>query len=407
MGKVCSTIHIGPILRILLKRARSNRRLGSYDYLFVLPAVPRGPASGGYRVVYELSRRLSRDGFRAGLVFLVDNRFIGRSESPRQWLHRFPLSVARALRDEIYIETVRRTEDLWGVDLIASVSVNRIDTRRVFATHFSTAFFVAHCAATIEKFYLIEHSEDDPSYSGKLSQVASLTYSLPLRKIVTNRKMYDRFRNEDPLFLQLGFESDFYKLSKPIESRGACILIPLLKKESKGSVYGIKALQGLKLEAPGLSVLSYGDLEPSEVPSSVDYYFGPHSTSAYSGPRNPVLKNMYNSAAVFVLPSLIEGFSLPTLEAMHCGCAVVVTDNGGIKEYVKNGVNGVIVPPGDSLSIQKEVSTLLLDPKRRIELAHEGMRTAESFSFDQSYSSFLSIMGENVPKSQHRPNAMI
>src|SRR6267143_679250 len=330
MGKVSSTIHVGPIVRMLLKRARPNRRFSSYDYLFVLPAVPRGSASGGYRVVYELSRRLSQDGFRVVLVFLVDNRLIGRSESRRQWLHRFPLSVALVLRDESYLETVRKTEDLWGVDLLASSSINHIDTRRVFATHFSTAFIVAQYAAAPEKFYLIEHPEDDPSYSGKLSQVASLTYSLPLRKIVTNRKMYERFHNENPLFLQLGFESEFFKLSKPIENRGSCILIPLLKNESKGSVYGINALRGLKLEDPGISILSYGDLEPSEVPSSVDYYFGQHAIRAYSGPRNPVLKNMYNTAAVFVLPSLIEGFSLPTLEAMHCGCAVVVTDNGGV-----------------------------------------------------------------------------
>ncbi len=392
MGKVSSTINVGPVLRMMLKSARSNRRFGSYDYLFVLPAVPHGPASGGYRVVYELSRRLSRDGFRAGLVFLVDNRFIGISESRRQWLHRFPLSVARVLRDESYLETVRKTEDLWGVDLIASDSINRIDTRRVFATHFSTAFLVAHYAATTEKFYLIEHAEDDPSYSGKLSQIASLTYSLPLRKIVTNRKMYDRFRNENPLFLQLGFESDFYTLSKPIESRGGCVLIPLLKSESKGSVYGTNALGALKLEDPGISILSYGDLEPSEVPSFVDCYFGQHSIRAYSGPRNPVLKNMYNTAAVFVLPSLIEGFSLPTLEAMHCGCAVVVTDNGGVNEYVRDGVNGVIVPVRDSESIKSAVTILLKNHTRRIQLARNALETSERFSFEKSYQSFQSIM---------------
>lgn len=379
-------------MRMLLKRARPNRRFGSYDYLFVLPAVPRGPASGGYRVVYEISRRLSRDGFKVGLVFLVDNRFIGRYEGRKQWLHRFPLSVARVIRDESYLETVRRTEDLWGVDLIASSNIDRIDTRRVFATHFSTAFIVSQYSATPEKFYLIEHSEDDPSYSGKLSQIASLTYSLSLRKIVTNRKMYERFRNDNPLFLQIGFESDFYKLSKPIESRGACVLIPLLKNESKGAVYGINALGGLKLEDPGLIVLSYGDLEPSEVPSSVDYYFGQHSVRAYSGPRNPVLKNMYNTAAVFVLPSLIEGFSLPTLEAMHCGCAVVVTDNGGINEYVRDGVNGVIVPTGDSESLKNEVTILLKDPTRRIHLARNALETSERFSLENSYQSFQSIM---------------
>ena len=44
----------------------------------------------------------------------------------------------------------------------------------------------------------------------------------------------------------------------------------------------------------------------------------------------------------------VEGMPLPPLEAMACGCAVVVTDNGGINEYIKDGVNGLICPIRDS-----------------------------------------------------------
>ncbi len=366
-----------------------------YDFLFVLPWVHWAPPAGGYRVVYELARRLSRDGFDTGVLFLSNNIYKSHHNFfVKRLLNRHvpPFSTRRRRIEESLVSTIAEKEDFHRVQLIVSSGLNSIKARRVFATHFSTAYYTNRYVGNAEKYYLIEHSEDNPSYSGTLSSVARRSYSLPLRKIVTNRKMFIRFEQENPLFLRLGFANDFYKLTNPVEARGRTILFPLLQNESKGGVFGIEAMRLLRAEIPEVEILSFGDWPESRLPPFISEYFGHFSQGSYSGPRNQNLLRLYNKASVFMLPSLVEGFSLPTLEAMHSGCAVVVTNNGGINEYVRDDFNGLIVPIKDSLSLKNAVLSLITDPQKRTEIAKNGIATSEQYSFERSYHSFLSLM---------------
>ena len=55
---------------------------------------------------------------------------------------------------------------------------------------------------------------------------------------------------------------------------------------------------------------------------------------------------LYAQAAVAVVPSLYEGFSLPAVEAMACGVPLVTTTGGALPEVVgEDGVTGLLVPP--------------------------------------------------------------
>lgn len=346
--------------------------------------------------MYELARRLDKDGFNICILFISNNIYSSpRASFTKRFLSRHvpPYSTRRQQREKFLVSRVAEVENFQSVDLIVSPDITSVKARRIFATHFSTAHYVNRCHSEAQKFYLIEHSEDDPSYSGRLSDVARESYSFPLRKIVTNKKMYDRFENEKPLFLQLGFATDFYKLITPIEGRGQTVLFPLLQNESKGGIYGIEAMRLLKAELPNLATFSFGDWPSSQVPSFVTEYFSNFSRGSYTGPRNSTLLRLYNSASVFVLPSLVEGFSLPTLEAMHSGCAVVVTNNGGVNEYIRHQFNGLVVETKDSLALRNATLSLLSDERKRTEMARNGVDTADKYSFERSYESFLSILG--------------
>ncbi len=72
----------------------------------------------------------------------------------------------------------------------------------------------------------------------------------------------------------------------------------------------------------------------------------------------------YETADLFVHPSLYEGSSLVTLEAMAHRLPVVATTAGGLPDKVRAGVNGWLVPPGDASALAAALSGALGQPDR-------------------------------------------
>ncbi|MEW6045684.1 MAG: glycosyltransferase family 4 protein [Bacillota bacterium] len=73
----------------------------------------------------------------------------------------------------------------------------------------------------------------------------------------------------------------------------------------------------------------------------------------------------FTQCDIVCLPSLDEALPLSIIEAMAAGCAVVATSVGGIPEVVRDGVDGLLVPPGDPEALARALSRLASDPKTR------------------------------------------
>jgi len=91
------------------------------------------------------------------------------------------------------------------------------------------------------------------------------------------------------------------------------------------------------------------------------------------------LIELYQTAWVFCLPSLYEGFGVPYIEAMACGTTVVSSPNSGAKEVLENGKYGLI--SGDE-AIGKTVIGLLRNQRTRDNYVHKGLKRAQEFSWD-------------------------
>lgn len=87
------------------------------------------------------------------------------------------------------------------------------------------------------------------------------------------------------------------------------------------------------------------------------------------------LPSYYNALDVLLLPSLNEGLPNALLEGMACACAIVATPVGGIPDLLRDGENGVLVPPRDYGALAAAVCRLLDNPARREQLGQAARAT--------------------------------
>lgn len=94
------------------------------------------------------------------------------------------------------------------------------------------------------------------------------------------------------------------------------------------------------------------------------------------------LAALYRLAAVFVFPSLCEGFGLSPLEAMACGTPVVASNVSSLPEVL--GDAAVLVDPLDAAAIADGITRVLEDAGLRADLRRKGLARAGLFSWEQS-----------------------
>lgn len=91
------------------------------------------------------------------------------------------------------------------------------------------------------------------------------------------------------------------------------------------------------------------------------------------------LAQLYTGAAMFLYPSLYEGFGLPLLEAMQCGCPVIVSNVSSLPEVV--GEAGIQVTPTDTDALLNAIQVLLCAD--RTEWQQRALQQASTFSWQR------------------------
>lgn len=91
---------------------------------------------------------------------------------------------------------------------------------------------------------------------------------------------------------------------------------------------------------------------------------------------------LYSGAEAFIYPSLYEGFGLPILEAMSCGCPVVTSNTGSMKEISGNA--SILTDPESVESIMEAMEKLLKSNTLKNDLKVRGIKRAGEFSWDKA-----------------------
>lgn len=101
------------------------------------------------------------------------------------------------------------------------------------------------------------------------------------------------------------------------------------------------------------------------------------------------LATWYRAATVFVYPSLFEGFGLPPLEAMACGCPVLASSLGAVEEVCAGAA--AIVDPCDIDSLSHQLAQLARDEGLRERLRVAGLARARQFDWHRTAAATLDV----------------
>lgn len=215
-------------------------------------------------------------------------------------------------------------------------------------------------------------------------------FQVPEEKVtVIHNAIGDRFHHEPP-------PEDVARVRERYQLQGRFIMYSGNVKPHKNLERLVEAFMILRQEhgCGDLKLLISGsEVSRSQTLRRAVHRYNLHKYVRFLGYQTEdTLAALYRLAAVFVFPSLYEGFGLPPLEAMASGTPVVVSNVSSLPEVV--GDAGVLVDPYDPQSIAEGIHRVLDDGTLRQELIRRGLVRARTFSWPASIKRIRSIYEE-------------
>jgi glycosyltransferase involved in cell wall biosynthesis len=356
---------------------------------FVLPCYPRKPI-GGFRVVYEYANRLVARGHEVAVVH--PRRFASATPLLATGFYSGLRRQGARLRDILFPPHVRwhSIDDHVRMLYVSDLDASKVpDGDVVIATAWQTAEDVlGYPSSKGIKCYLIQHYE---AWGGPKDRVDA-TWRAPLHKVVIARWLDELGRGigcEHMEYIPNGIDHEKYRLLNPISMRPKRVAMLFHGAEWKGCPEGLRALSVVKKQHPDLRTALFGTPRRSEsIPEWVEYFQDP--------PQAEIVNGIYNGSSIYLCASWAEGFPLPPAEAMACGCALVSTDIGGVREYAEPEVTALLSPPRDPEALARNILRLLDDDAFRQRLAVAGHECIQSFTWERSTDQLEAFMRKQV-----------
>ena len=333
----------------------------------IIPSFSKVP-SGGNKMMYEYANRLTAIG--------EDIMLYHAMSIPGLKPHRPAFYL--------YLKTVywRHIKPNWFTLLkeVKVKSIFKINDRSIrdaditLFTQCTTAFSVSQLSKQKgARFNLIQGYE---TWIMEDIDMLHKSYCLPVTNIAVSDFIAKKIREVTgimPYILYNSIDLNDFHISSDIKARLPHSISMLYSTlPAKGSQYGIEALRICKKKNKNLRATLFG---VSDRPKGLDNWI-----IYIKSPDN--LCYLYNSTAIFVAPSLKEGWGLTATEAMACGCALVCTETEGLTVFAHNGETALTTCVGNAEALAEKIMLLINDNNERIRIAKNGNEYIRQFNWD-------------------------
>ena len=339
--------------------------------VFILPR-PYTYVVGGYKVVYDYADYLAKD--HNVTIYHVVN--IPHSRSKRPSILKY---IYFKLRGSIHFDWYKFYNP---VQLKLCYDLHQIESCDcLIATAWGTAY-IAHRLRAGKKFYLIQGYEiwggedsENVFNSYRLEGINNIAISTFLKETVEN------VGGNSCVVVPNGLDLKTFNVTHLNHERiPNSILMMYNRQFEKGAQDGIEALFFVREQIPDIKVTFFGvESSPQNLPSWIRYV---------CNPKREMLVELYNQHSIFVNASHTEGFGLTIAEAMACGCAVVVTDSGGCRDFAIHNETALLSPPQDPKQLACHIIMLLKDVAYKEKIARNGYNKIQEFKIENACSAF-------------------
>lgn len=327
-----------------LSKRRVTTEDGRTRLIYVLNATS---ISGGIRTIFEQSKGLEERGFDVEIWSLEGQpSWFPLATRVKQFRSYSDLLIALRLEEAIKIATWWETGQIvWLASVQAGIPVNLVQ-------EFETWFY-----------------PDQPD--SRSAVVASYRKEFLYTTIAEYQQGELREVGVEARYIPAGYDDSLFRPITDVARSPDTVLAVGRSFFQKNLKMTIEAWTALGDSRPNL--LLYGS-EPDVLTDERLVY--------EVRPSNERVNELYNSATIFIQTSRHEGFSLPILEAMAAGCAVITTDSHGNRGFCDDGVNCLMVELDDVGALSAAITRLLNDEPLRARLAAAGLETAKLYTWD-------------------------
>lgn len=310
--------------------------------------VPDLGISGGIAVILNHVNRLKKLGYRTAVI-----------------------SVDSKVKDVDWFPNEVKIYSLWEANYKLQGQVGI-----AVATHWSTAHYLEKVNAD-RKIYFVQSDErrffpcnEDIK---KINETYKIKVEYMTEAIWIQRWLKEEF-GHDAYYVPNGIDENIFYCTKPIIAKGKKVRVLLegpIGVWFKGMNEAYEAVKNLDCE---IWIVSSFKKPPLNWRYNAFFNHVPFTE----------MRKIYSSCDIFLKMSRIEGFFGPPLEAMACGCAVVVGKVTGYDEYIVSRENAIVVQKGNIAEAREAVKNLINNKGLREKLIENGKKTVKKWSWNRS-----------------------